>query len=157
MIQRVHEAEVTVAGQSVGRIGGGLVVLAGLERTDGDSDVAWMARKIVTLRLFDDPSSSTPRSVVETDGEILVISQFTLLADCREGRRPSYDRAMPSDAAAALFAAFVENLRARVRSVASGRFGAHMHVRLVNDGPFTLVLDSPAAGRDGDGACATQA
>ncbi|MCC6764176.1 MAG: D-tyrosyl-tRNA(Tyr) deacylase [Deltaproteobacteria bacterium] len=146
VIQRVREAEVTVAGESVGRIGTGLLVLAGLGRDDGESDVAWMARKIVGLRLFDDPSSSTQRSVIEADGELLAISQFTLLADCGKGRRPSYDRAMAAGAAAALFARFVDELRARVRSVASGRFGAHMHVRFVNDGPLTLVVDSPVPG-----------
>jgi D-tyrosyl-tRNA(Tyr) deacylase len=119
------------------------VVLAGLGRDDEERDVVWMARKIATLRVFDDPSSSTQQSVVEAGGDLLVISQFTLLADCRKGRRPSYDPAMPSDVASALFTRFVDELRAHVRHVATGRFGAHMHVHLVNDGPVTLVMDSP--------------
>lgn len=93
VIQRVLEAEVTVDGASAGRIGPGLVVLAGLGRDDREEDVTWMARKIATLRLLEDPDSNSERSVVETDAEVLAISQFTLLADCRKGRRPSYDRA----------------------------------------------------------------
>lgn len=145
VIQRVLEAEVTVDGASAGRIGPGLVVLAGLGRDDREEDVTWMARKIATLRLLEDPDSNSERSVVETDAEVLAISQFTLLADCRKGRRPSYDRAQPADVAAGLFARFVDELRARVGRVATGRFGAHMCVHLVNDGPLTIVLDSPPA------------
>jgi D-tyrosyl-tRNA(Tyr) deacylase len=113
VIQRVREAEVTVDGTSVGRIGRGLVVLAGLARDDGDDDIAWMARKIAGLRVFDD--GTTERSVVEIGGTVLAVSQFTLLADCRKGRRPSYDHAMPAEAATALFARFraLRALRAR--------------------------------------------
>jgi D-tyrosyl-tRNA(Tyr) deacylase len=145
VIQRARAAEVAVEGECVGRIGAGLVVLAGLGRGDDERSIAWMARKITTLRLFDDPTSSERRSVVDADGEILVVSQFTLLAECRKGRTPSYDRAMAADVAAPLFERFVDDLRRHVRHVATGRFGAHMHVRLVNDGPITLVVDSPAA------------
>lgn len=148
VIQRAREAQVVVGGECVGQIGAGLVVLAGLGRDDGERDVVWMARKITTLRLFEDPAPDVHRSVVETGGALLVISQFTLLADCRKGRRPSYDGAMAADAAATLFARFVEELRAQVPHVATGRFGARMQVHLVNDGPLTLIVDSPGSVSD---------
>ncbi len=141
VVQRVREADVTVDGLVVGRIGRGLVVLAGLARGDGIDEVVWMARKIAGLRVFD--AAAGERSVVEAGAAVLAISQFTLLADVRKGRRPSYDRALPSEAAAPLFERFVAELRAIVDTVATGRFGASMHVRLVNDGPFTLAIESP--------------
>jgi D-tyrosyl-tRNA(Tyr) deacylase len=142
VVQRVRQAEVVVGDELVGRIGRGLVVLAGLGRGDGEDEVGWMARKIAALRVFDDPGSQAGRSVVEAGGEVLAISQFTLLADCRKGRRPSYDHAMPATHATALFDRFVAALRVAAGAVATGRFGADMQVRLVNDGPFTLVIDS---------------
>jgi len=144
VVQRVREAEVVVGDESVGRIGRGLVVLAGLGRDDGAEEVGWMVRKITGLRLFDDPDAQGGHSVVEAGAEILAISQFTLLADCRKGRRPSYDHAMPAAHATALFDRFVAELRVVAGVVATGRFGADMQVRLVNDGPFTLVIDSPS-------------
>jgi D-tyrosyl-tRNA(Tyr) deacylase len=143
VVQRVQEAEVAVGDECVGRIGRGLVVLAGLGRDDGVAEVAWMARKIVGLRVFDAPESSAQHDVVEARAEVLAVSQFTLLADCRKGRRPSFDQAMPSDRASALFERFVAELRRFVGTVATGRFGATMTLRLVNEGPFTLVIDSP--------------
>ncbi len=142
-MQRVRAAEVCVDGASVGRIGRGLVLLAGLGREDGAREIEWMARKIAGLRVFGTPAEA--RSVIEVDGEVLAVSQFTLLADCRKGRRPSYDRAMPAEVAAGLFEAFVAELRVVVGRVATGRFGADMHLRLVNDGPFTLVIDADAS------------
>lgn len=145
VIQRAREAQVIVGGECVGRIGAGLVVLAGLGRDDGEQDVVWMARKITTLRLFEDPATAVQRSVVEAGGALLVISQFTLLADCRRGRRPSYDRAMEADTATTLFERFIGELRAHAPHVATGRFGAHMQVHLVNDGPFTLIVESPGS------------
>jgi D-tyrosyl-tRNA(Tyr) deacylase len=144
VVQRVREAEVVVGDESVGRIGRGLAILAGLGRDDGVTEVAWMARKIAGLRVFDTTDSSLQYDVVEARAEVLAISQFTLLADCRKGRRPSYDHAMPFERAAALFEQFVAELRSFVGTVATGRFGASMAVRLVNDGPFTLVIDSPS-------------
>jgi D-tyrosyl-tRNA(Tyr) deacylase len=146
VLQRVSEAEVTVDGLSVGRIDRGLVVLAGLAAADGPEDVAWMARKIASLRVFDDDDGHG-RSLVASGAAVLAISQFTLVADCRKGRRPSYDAAMAPEAAAALFARFVELLRVEIPAVATGRFGATMRVRLVNEGPYTLVLDSPRSSR----------
>lgn len=142
VVQRVRAAEVFVDGRSVGSIGAGLLVLAGLGRDDGPAELAWMARKVAQLRVFDDVSARTQKSVAEIKGEVLVVSQFTLLADCRKGRRPSYDLAMPADAARPLFERFVEELRPLVGRVATGAFGADMRVHLVNDGPLTLVVDS---------------
>jgi D-aminoacyl-tRNA deacylase len=143
VVQRVREAEVTVDGVSVGRIGRGLVLLAGLAKDDDETAVQWMARKIAGLRIFDDATHGMQASVVEIGGDVLAVSQFTVMADCRKGRRPSYDGAMPAEKAAALFDRFVTHLRAEVGAVATGRFGATMHVRLVNDGPFTIIVDSP--------------
>lgn len=146
VLQRVSEAEVSVAGRSVGSIGHGLVVLAGLADGDGEDDVVWMARKVAGLRLFDDGAGVAQQSVVEAGAAVLAVSQFTLVADCRKGRRPSYDRAMPTDAAALLFERFVAALQSEIANVATGIFGATMCVHLVNDGPYTLVIDSPARG-----------
>jgi D-tyrosyl-tRNA(Tyr) deacylase len=145
VLQRVREAEVTVGGASVGRIGRGLVILGGLAVHDREETVRWMARKIASLRIFDDGTGAQERSVVEASAEVLAVSQFTVVADCRKGRRPSYDDAMPAGKAAGLFEHFVTALRGEVGSVTTGRFGATMHVRLVNDGPLTLVIDSPAS------------
>jgi D-tyrosyl-tRNA(Tyr) deacylase len=136
---------VTVDGASVGRIGRGLVLLVGLAVGDGPDDVAWMARKIAGLRLFDGDDGALQASVVEVGGEVLAVSQFTLLADARKGRRPSFDGALPAAAAAPLFAVFVARLRELVTIVATGMFGATMEVQLTNDGPFTIVVDSPRA------------
>jgi D-aminoacyl-tRNA deacylase len=143
VVQRVTEADVTVGAEVVGRIGRGLVVLAGLTVDDGPDQVRWMAAKIAALRLFDDGAGTPMRwGVVEADAEVLAVSQFTLVADCRKGRRPSFDRAMPAVEAAGLFDRFVTELRVSLPRVATGRFGADMRVRLLNDGPFTLVIDS---------------
>lgn len=143
VVQRVREAEVSVDGVSVGRIGRGLVLLVGLAVDDGEDAVIWMARKLAGLRLFDDPLHAGQRSVVEAGAEMLAVSQFTVVADCHKGRRPSYDAAMPAVQAAGLFERFVTALRAEGGAVETGRFGATMEVRLVNDGPLTLIVDSP--------------
>ena len=146
VLQRVLEAEVVVDGASIGRIGRGLVVLAGLAQSDGADDVEWMARKIAGLRVFE-VVGQAQQSVVEAGAAVLAVSQFTLMADCRKGRRPSYDAAMTSADAAHLFDRFVAALRAEIRTVETGRFGAMMRVRLVNEGPYTLVVDSPRSTR----------
>lgn len=145
VVQRVREAEVAADGAVVGRIGRGLVLLVGLAVGDGADEVAWMARKIAGLRLFDGDAGALQGSVVEVGGGVLAVSQFTLLADARKGRRPSFDGAMPAAEAAPLFETFVARLREEIAVVATGRFGAAMEVRLVNDGPFTLIVDSPRA------------
>ena len=144
VVQRVREAEVTVEGTPVGRIGVGLVALVGVARGDGERDALWMARKVAELRVFEDDGARRQQSVLEVGGAVLAVSQFTLLGDCRKGRRPSFDGAMGVAEAEPCFERFVTALRACGVTVATGRFGAHMLVRLVNDGPFTVIVDSPA-------------
>ena len=143
VIQRVSHAEVRTGGRVVSRIGTGLLVLAGLERGDGEEQVARAARKVVSLRVFEDESGQMDRGLEENGGEILAVSQFTLAGSVRKGRRPSFDHAMPSDAARPLFERFVELLRTSGVRVETGIFGAVMEVELVNDGPVTLIWDDP--------------
>ena len=143
VIQRVSEASVAVGGQVVGAIGPGLLVLAGFAPTDTDATLAHLARRLVQLRIFADAAGQMNRSVRDTGGQVLVVSQFTLLADARKGNRPSYAAAAPPAVAEPLyrqFVALVEGLLAC--PVPTGVFGADMQVRLLNDGPVTLVLDS---------------
>ena len=144
VIQRVARAAVRTAGQAPRTIGRGVVVLLGVDRDDGPDDVRWMAEKIAHLRLFPagDGRRHFERSVLDAGGEVLLVSQFTLLGDCRRGRRPSFTRAAPPEAAEPLYEAVAEALRARGLTVATGWFGADMEVELVNDGPVTLWLDS---------------
>ena len=143
LIQRVSGADVRVDGQSVGAIGEGLLVLAGMAADDGSEDIDWTARKIVALRIFEDKAGVMNRSVGDTGGEILAVSQFTLYASTRKGNRPSWSGAAPPEVAQPKFAAFVAALaRDLGKPVASGVFGAHMEVALVNDGPVTIALDS---------------
>lgn len=128
-----------VDGEVVGRFDGpGVVALVGVTHTDGQAQVAWMAKKIAELRLFDDETS-----LVDRAGSVLLVSQFTLYADLRKGRRPSWSKAAPGNLAEPLVDALAEALRAVGLFVAQGRFGAAMEVRIVNDGPYTLVVDSP--------------
>lgn len=142
VVQRVLSATVSVGDQVVGRIEAGLLVFAGVSRTDGPRDVEYISNKVCDLRIFADEDGRMNRSVVETGGALLVVSQFTLLADCRKGRRPSLDAAAPPDLAEALYNELVRTLRARGLTVATGVFQAHMEVALVNDGPVTMLLDS---------------
>lgn len=145
LIQRVREASVTVAGEVSGAIGHGLLVLAGVAADDTAEDRAWIARKIVQLRIFDDEAGVMNRSVVDVGGGLLVVSQFTLFASTRKGNRPSWSGAAPPDVAKPMIDAFVAELTAASgRPVATGVFGAMMQVRLVNDGPVTLWFDSRA-------------
>jgi D-tyrosyl-tRNA(Tyr) deacylase len=143
LVQRVREADVTVEGRVVGAVGRGLLVLAGV--TDGDeaADREWLARKIVQLRIFDDDAGVMNRDVVESGGGILAVSQFTLYASTRKGNRPSYIAAARPEVAEPAFDALVSSLaRLLGKPVATGVFGANMQVRLVNDGPVTIWLDS---------------
>jgi D-tyrosyl-tRNA(Tyr) deacylase len=128
----------------VGSIGAGLLVLLGVAPTDGEAEVAWLADKLVNLRIFRDEADKMNRSVLDVDGEALVVSQFTLYGDTRKGRRPSFVGAAGPELAEPLYERFCDALRAAgVRAVARGRFGADMDVALVNQGPVTLVVDTP--------------
>ena len=143
VVQRVREAAVSVGGTTVGTIGEGLLVLCGITASDGDADRDWLARKIVSLRIFNDEDGVMNRSLAEVGGGLLAVSQFTLFASTRKGARPSYSAAAPPEIAAPMFASFVQALeRESGRQVATGRFGADMKVSLVNDGPVTIWLDS---------------
>jgi D-tyrosyl-tRNA(Tyr) deacylase len=148
VIQRVRESRVSVEGQVVGEIGHGLVILLGAGQGDGRAEADRLADKIATLRIFADAEGKTNLSVLDVGGEALVISQFTLYADCRKGRRPSFVYAAPPDIAAPLVDYFAERLReAGIRRVESGEFGAMMLVEIYNDGPFTIVLDTKELSR----------
>ena len=145
VIQRVKEASVTVEAQVTGHIGQGLLVLVGFAPTDDAASLGWMARKLVQLRIFGDEAGQMNRSVLDVEGEVLVVSQFTLLADARKGNRPSYVGAAPPAVAEPLYQGFVALVAELLgRPVPTGIFGADMQVRLLNDGPVTIVLDSPA-------------
>jgi len=143
VIQRVRQASVAVDGEIVGKIGPGLLVLAGFEAVDDERDLAWTVGKIARLRLFADPTGAMNLNVQEIAGEVLAVSQFTLFASVRKGNRPSWSRAACGEVSAPLFERFVALLSAELgRPVPSGVFGADMQVALVNDGPVTLVVDS---------------
>jgi D-tyrosyl-tRNA(Tyr) deacylase len=133
---------VTVDGQIVGQISGGMLVLLGITSDDQLEDVAYLAEKTTGLRIFEDDQGKMNRSLLETGGQMLVVSQFTLLGDCRKGRRPSFIQAAAPELAERLYQQFVAHVQARGIYVATGRFRAHMDVALVNDGPVTLLLDS---------------
>lgn len=145
VVQRVRQAAVTVGAETVGAIGPGLLVLCGVSATDGEADRDWLARKIVSLRIFNDDGGVMNRSLTDVGGELLAVSQFTLHASTRKGARPSYSAAAPPEVAAPNFEAFVRALERELgRPVATGVFGADMQVSLVNDGPVTIWLDSAA-------------
>jgi D-tyrosyl-tRNA(Tyr) deacylase len=142
VVQRVREASVVVEGETVGVIGAGLAVLLGAEEADGDADLAYTLDKILGLRVFDDADGRLNLSLLDVGGELLVVSQFTLLGDCRRGRRPSFTRAMRPEQAEPVVERFVAGARSRGVRVATGRFRALMEVHLVNDGPVTILVDS---------------
>jgi D-tyrosyl-tRNA(Tyr) deacylase len=142
VLQRVSQASVTVAGDVVGQIGRGLVVLLGVQQEDGEADARALADKTVDLRIFEDDAGKMNLSVEDVQGAVLVVSQFTLLGDCRKGRRPSFVEAAPPDVAERLYETFIAAIGVRGIPVATGKFRAHMEVALVNDGPVTLLLDS---------------
>ena len=143
VVQRVKAASVEVEGRVVAAIGAGLLLLVGVEERDGGADIAWLTGKIARLRIFDDETGVMNRSVVETGGEVLAVSQFTLFASVKKGNRPSWSRAARPEISQPLFDRFVRELESEVgKNVPTGVFGADMQVALVNDGPVTLILDS---------------
>ena len=142
VVQRVARAHVTVDGEPTGEIGPGLLVYLGIGPVDGPREVEWAARKIAEMRIFPDEAGRFDRSVEEAGGAVLIVSQFTLYADTRKGRRPAFTDAAPPEVAAPLVEAVMAALRARELRVEGGRFGAHMLVDAVNDGPVTITLDS---------------
>lgn len=147
LIQRVTEAQVTIAGQRVGAIGRGYLVLLGITHDDGPPEAAWLAAKVADLRLFEDEAGKMNRELAAVGGAVLVVSQFTLYGDARQGRRPSFTEAAPPPVAIPCYEEFVAQLRARGLEVATGRFGATMQVSLVNDGPVTLMVERHANDR----------
>lgn len=145
VIQRVASADVEVDGKIIGSIGPGLLVLAAVHKSDSESAAEWLAQKIVALRLFKDDEGRMNLSVQDIGGEILIVSQFTLYADCRRGRRPSYGESADPEKAKALYDYFVKCVRSSGIKVEEGQFRAHMKVRLLNDGPVTVIVDTPEA------------
>jgi D-tyrosyl-tRNA(Tyr) deacylase len=142
VIQRVSRARVTVGERATGEIGPGVMVLLGVGREDGPESATYLAGKIANLRIFEDEAGKMNRSLVETAGAALVVSQFTLYGDVRRGRRPGFDRAAPPEPAKALYELFVDELRRRGVRVETGVFQAQMTVELANEGPVTILLDS---------------
>ena len=144
LLQRVRRASVTVAGETVGEIGHGILLFIGITRGDSREDADWLAKKAAGLRIFEDDEGKMNRSLLELGGEALVVSQFTLYADCRKGRRPGFDAAGDPAEAEALYEYFVGRMKAEgVAKVATGRFGADRLVSLENDGPATFLLSHP--------------
>jgi D-tyrosyl-tRNA(Tyr) deacylase len=142
VIQRVKESSVTVKNQMIGRIGPGLLVLLGVSEADDARDADFLSEKIPHLRIFEDEAGKMNRSLLEIRGEMLVVSQFTLLGDCRKGRRPSFIQAAGPEKAEHLYEVFVEKVREKGVAVKTGQFRAMMDVALINDGPVTLIMDS---------------
>ena len=142
LIQRVSSAKVEVDGRTVGAIGSGALVLFGATHGDTPQDGTYLASKLVHLRMFQDEQQKMNRSLLDIRGEVLIVSQFTLYADCSEGRRPSFTPAAPPALAESLYGHFVEEVRKAGMPIATGIFGAYMQVSLVNDGPVTFLIDS---------------
>ncbi len=143
VIQRVTHASVTIEGALKSKIGKGLLILVGIEDADTDTDVNWLAQKVVNLRIFDDENGVMNRSAIDTDGEILIVSQFTLHAMTAKGNRPSYIRASKPDFAIPMYEKFCAKVSELLgKEVGTGEFGADMKVELLNDGPVTILIDS---------------
>lgn len=143
VIQKVKEAQVKVENKIISSIGKGLLILLGIEDSDGDEDIDWLVKKTVQLRIFNDGNDVMNLSVQEVDGEILVVSQFTLHANVKKGNRPSYIRASKPDFAVPMYEKFITSTEQVFgKKVATGRFGAMMDVQLINDGPVTIIIDS---------------
>jgi D-aminoacyl-tRNA deacylase len=144
VVQRVRSAGVSVDGEEIARIGRGLAILLGVAKDDGARDVNYLAEKIANLRIFEDAEGKMNLSALDVGGEALVVSQFTLLGDCKKGRRPGFDKAAGPDVAAALYNEFIDMLQACGVATKTGRFQAKMLFEIENDGPVTLILDSRA-------------
>ncbi|MEO0373161.1 MAG: D-aminoacyl-tRNA deacylase [Cyanobacteria bacterium P01_A01_bin.17] len=144
VLQRVKSSSVAVAGERIGQIGQGLNLLVGIAPSDTETELAWMARKCLELRVFPDEGGKLSHSVQDIDGELLVISQFTLYGDCRKGRRPSFDRAAPGALAQQRYDQFIAKLKQSGLKIETGQFGAMMNVQIENDGPVTLILEREA-------------
>ncbi|MEE8479762.1 MAG: D-aminoacyl-tRNA deacylase [Desulfobacterales bacterium] len=142
VIQRVKESSVTVKNEIIGKIGRGLLVLLGVANEDKTNDAEYLADKITNLRIFEDDKGKMNRSLLETGGEMIVVSQFTLLGDCRKGRRPSFVNAADPEKANKLYEHFIKEVRQKGVSVKTGRFRAMMEVSLINDGPVTIILEN---------------
>lgn len=142
VIQRVSEASVSIDGKVVGSIGLGYMVLLGVAADDTEKDIQKLANKMIGLRIFQDDQGKTNLSLKDVDGQLLIVSQFTLLADCRKGRRPSFIKAGDPVKAKQLYEQFLEVCREDIAVVEHGEFGADMKISLINDGPFTIILDS---------------
>jgi D-tyrosyl-tRNA(Tyr) deacylase len=141
VVQRVSDASVEVDGRVVARIGRGILVLLGVEKGDGEEQARWLAAKLAGLRIFGDAEGNLNRSVLDIGGEVLSVSQFTLAASVRKGRRPSFDNAAPGPEAQEIYTLFLQHLERTGVAVQDGRFGAMMAVRLTNDGPVTLIVE----------------
>lgn len=150
LVQRVSQAQVEVDGDQVGAIGAGLLVLLGVTHADTAEDSRWLADKVAHLRIFEDEDGKMNRSVLDIGGAVLAVSQFTLYGETRRGRRPSFTEAAPPEAADALYRQFCADLAAYGLPVATGRFQAHMEVSLTNDGPVTLLVESPVRSTKGE-------
>ncbi|MBI1348562.1 D-tyrosyl-tRNA(Tyr) deacylase [bacterium] len=142
VVQRVSRAKVTVAGEVTGEIGTGLLVLLGVAEGDQPTDAVYLAEKLIGLRIFPDTEGKMNLSLAEIQGAMLIVSQFTLLGDCRKGKRPSFIAAARPEQAVPLYQQFVAEVQSRGITVGTGRFQEHMDVELVNDGPITLLVDS---------------
>ena len=142
VIQRVKESSVKIENQIIGQTGAGLLVLLGVAKGDRPSDADYLVNKIANLRIFEDEKGKMNRSLSETGGEMMIVSQFTLLADCRKGRRPSFVKAAEPEVATGLYEYFVKQVRSLGITVATGRFRAMMEVALINEGPVTIILES---------------
>ena len=143
VVQRVSEASVTINGSIKGAIGAGLMVLLAIEEADGAEDVEWLSAKLVRLRIFDDANGVMNRSVQESNGDILLVSQFTLFASTKKGNRPSYSRSARPEMAIPLYEQFIKKVGHDLgKPIQTGEFGADMAVRLLNDGPVTIIIDS---------------
>ena len=142
VVQRVKSSSVTVEGKIVGEIGNGLLVFLGIAKPDNSVDADYLANKIINLRIFEDENSKLNRSLLATGGQMLIVSQFTLLGDCKKGRRPSFIHAAGQDQAVKLYERFIEQVRQNGVSVKTGQFQAMMEVSLINDGPVTLIVES---------------